>query len=135
MNPFASRKPIHFRILVVDDDPDCAQRQAEWLRLAGHDVIITMDGQSALRLAEQLELDLILLDLGMPGTDGWEVANVLRTKARTRNLLIIAISGYGSPQAVARSAEVGLDFHLIKPATSHHLEAILTCLQWKLAKK
>ncbi|HEV7668962.1 MAG TPA: ATP-binding protein [Thermoanaerobaculia bacterium] len=120
-------KPAH-RVLIVDDNLDAASSLARLLSLWGHEVREARDGTTALRIAAELRPELILLDIGLPGMNGYEVATRLRADARFRDVRIIALSGYGSEQDQARSRAAGFDAHLLKPAELSHLESILASL-------
>ena len=103
------------RVLVVDDNVDAADTLAEALRHAGHEVRVEYDGSSALAAAKQLQPDVILLDLGLPGMDGFEVARRLRTDAGLSKVRLVAITGYGQAADRKRTAEIGIEQHLVKP--------------------
>lgn len=113
------------RILVVDDNADSAHGTARILRRLGHDVRMAYDGPSALVAARDHEAEFILLDIGLPGMDGYEVARRLREDAGLRDAIIIAVSGYGQPEDRRRSREAGFDQHLVKPVD---LAALLASL-------
>jgi PAS domain S-box-containing protein len=103
------------RILVVDDNVDAAEGLAQLLRLSGHHLKLSHDGPSALVEARRMKPDVILLDIGLPGMDGFDVANRLRNEG-FQDALIIAVSGYGEAQAPAEQAgNSGFDHYLVKP--------------------
>jgi CheY-like chemotaxis protein len=120
-------KPAH-KVLIVDDNLDAASSLARLLSLWGHEVREARDGPMALRVAAELNPELILLDIGLPGMNGYEVATRLRADARFRDVRIVALSGYGSEQDKARSQAAGFDAHLLKPAELGLLESILASL-------
>jgi PAS domain S-box-containing protein len=101
-------------ILVVEDNEDTARAMARLLRLLGHDVNVVLDGHAALSEARARRPDVILLDLGLPGMDGYEVAKTLRDEG-FGDTLIIAVSGYGEEQARQRTRDCGFNHHLVKP--------------------
>jgi PAS domain S-box-containing protein len=103
------------RVLVVDDNRDAADLLKLALELAGHEVQAAYDGLAALRLAEQEAFELILLDLGLPGLSGYEVAAHLRSQDKLPQPRLVALTGYGQEQDRRRSAEAGFDLHLVKP--------------------
>lgn len=103
------------RILVVDDLTDSADSMGKLLTALGHEVCVTYDGESALRLAEAHRPDIFLLDLGMPVMDGYELCKRLRALPWARDRLIVAISGWGQSVDRQRTQEAGFDHHLIKP--------------------
>jgi signal transduction histidine kinase/CheY-like chemotaxis protein len=103
------------RILVVDDNIDAAASQAELLRVMGHDADTAYSGHEAIRKAARYRPDVVLLDLGMPGMDGYEVARHLRGMPEARSAKIIAQTGWGQESDRRRTAEAGFDAHLAKP--------------------
>ena len=103
------------RILVVDDNVDAAEMLAEALRLAGHEVREEHDGPSALAAVAEFHPDVILLDLGLPGMDGFEVARRLRADSSLAKARVIAITGYGQDVDRIRTAQLGIERHLVKP--------------------
>jgi signal transduction histidine kinase/CheY-like chemotaxis protein len=109
-----SSPAIQKRILVVDDNRDSADSLALLLRLGGHEVEMAHDGSSALALAQAFRPEVILLDIGLPGMSGYEVARKLREVDQPRPLLI-ALTGYGQEEDQRRSLEAGFDYHLVKP--------------------
>jgi CheY-like chemotaxis protein len=102
-------------ILVVDDSEDTAQSTAELLLLCGHTVRAVRCGSDALREAAAMMPDVVLLDLGLPGMDGWEVARRMLAQANGKRPVVIVVSGFGSESDRQRSADTGIDLHLIKP--------------------
>ena len=110
--PAVSGRPR--KILIVEDHRDSAEGLAALLRMAGHDVSTVADGPSALACCRTVRLDSVLLDIGLPGMDGYEVARRLR-ELLGRDLLIIALTGYGQPRDRQRSFESGIDHHVLKP--------------------
>jgi CheY-like chemotaxis protein len=116
------------RVLVVDDNPDAADSLALLLRLAGQDVRTAYDGHRALLQAREFLPDLVLLDIGMPGMDGYEVARRLRSEARLQGARVVAVTGWGQEEDRRRSTEAGFDHHLVKPVDSMALERLLAGL-------
>jgi PAS domain S-box-containing protein len=114
------------RVLVVDDNRDAAESLARLLRLRGHEVRVAHDGVQAMALATALQPELILLDLGMPGLDGFEVARRLRREAALGHPLLVALTGYGQEDDRRRTAEAGFDGHFVKPLDLAALERLLT---------
>lgn len=113
------------RVLVVDDSADTAESMAELLRLDGHQVATTYDGSNAIEAARTFKPEVVLLDIGLPGMDGLEVARRLRKLPATEAALLIAISGYGQAEDRQRSVAAGFDEHLIKPADPARLNALI----------
>jgi signal transduction histidine kinase len=113
--PDAAESVARRRILVVDDNSDAAESLALLLQIDGHDVRTAFDGVEALDLAAGFVPDVMLLDIGMPRLDGYEVARRLRKQPWARDLALIALTGWGQEQDRRRTAEAGFNAHLIKP--------------------
>ncbi|MFL6574432.1 MAG: response regulator, partial [Burkholderiales bacterium] len=113
------------RILVVDDNVDAAVTLALLLQSLGHETCVVHDGRQALRMALEFRPDVVLLDIGMPGLDGYEVARQLRALKRERPLRIIAITGWGQEADRTRSREAGFDVHLVKPVDPTLLTSVI----------
>jgi two-component system CheB/CheR fusion protein len=113
------------RILVVDDNEDSAESLAMLLQLTGHEVRTAHSGPEALAAAEEHRPDLVFLDIGMPGMNGFEVASRLRQQPETRNVLLVAMTGWGQEEDRRRSKEAGFDQHLVKPLDPRDLEELL----------
>jgi two-component system CheB/CheR fusion protein len=103
------------RILVVDDDRDISESSEIILSFAGHDVRIAASGKEALDVAKEFEPNVVLLDIGLPDMSGYEVARQLRRMPELRGARLIAVSGYDTPEARAKSEEAGFDYHVGKP--------------------
>jgi CheY-like chemotaxis protein len=115
------------RILVVDDNVDSAKSLARLLaRLYGQEVRVAHDGPEALSIADEFRPEVVLLDIGLPGMDGNEVARRLRVRPEFEGVLIVALTGWGQESDVERSRAAGFDHHLVKPASP---EAILELLK------
>lgn len=113
------------RILVVDDNLDAAEGLAMLLSLRGHDVATAYDGQHAIEQARKLQPDVVLLDIGLPRLDGFEVARRLREEHTSRPMLLVALTGYGQERDRVRAREAGFDHHLLKPVRLEMLEGLL----------
>jgi PAS domain S-box-containing protein len=113
------------RVLVVDDNVDAALSTRSMLELSGHTVCVAHDGETGLRLAAEFQPDAIVLDIGLPGIDGYEVARRLRADAAFGATTIIAVTGYGQPEDRARTAAAGCDHHVVKPADPEVLNELL----------
>lgn len=113
------------KILVVDDNQDSAISMTLLLELQGHEVHVAHAGPAALRLAAEKNPDVILLDIGMPGMNGFEVAKQLRAKDEFANTLLVAITGYGRASDVKQTESAGFDHHLVKPVDYDKLQAVL----------
>jgi signal transduction histidine kinase/PleD family two-component response regulator len=113
------------RILVVDDLAASAETLMTLLEMEGYDVRVANEGMEALRIAEDFRPDVVLLDIGLPGMNGFEVAHRLRQQPESRDALLIALTGYGEAESRARSAQAGFDFHMVKPADVNALLSLL----------
>ena len=125
----AAPQLIPFRVLVVDDNVDSAEAMTASLRIEGHHAEVAYDGETAIEKARNSTPDAVLLDIGLPGLSGLEVARTLRTLPETRHALLIALSGYGQLEDRERSLEAGLDHHLTKPVDPRALSSLLVSLQ------
>lgn len=114
------------QILVVEDSPDIAETMATLLRHAGHRVEVANDGPSAIVAAERSRPDLILLDIGLPDMDGYEVARRLRKNPRTSAAVLAALTGYGQPSDRARTAAAGFNAHFVKPVDFEELQRFVS---------
>jgi CheY-like chemotaxis protein len=103
------------RVLIADDNRDAADSISMLLQMAGHEVSVAYDGQQALESIETLRPEIALLDIGMPGLDGLEVARRVRLDIRIRNTLLIAVTGWGQASDKARALAAGFDLHFTKP--------------------
>ena len=112
-------------IMVVDDNQDSAETLSMLLQLWGHQVCTAHGGDEALRLARQNRPALVILDIGLPGIDGYEVARRLRRMASMRNARLIALTGYSQPDDRMRSIAAGFDEHLVKPVNGEQLRRSL----------
>jgi CheY-like chemotaxis protein len=111
--------------LLVDDNRDSAESLAQLLRLFGHEVWQAYSGRDALALARTHRPDLVLLDIGMPDLNGYEVARQLRADPSFAVTTLVALTGYGSDEDRRRSLAAGFDGHLVKPIDFTDLERIL----------
>jgi len=113
------------RFLIVDDNVDAANSLAALLKVMDNDARVANDGPGALRVAKEYQPDIVLLDIGLPGMNGYDVARALRSDAGNGKPLIVAVSGYGSREAMERSVEAGFDAHFVKPMEIGELEQFL----------
>ncbi|HWJ34777.1 MAG TPA: response regulator [Steroidobacteraceae bacterium] len=111
------------RILIVDDNEDSAETMALLFRLNGHEVTTVSEGTAALSAARTLAPDLVLLDIGLPGMNGYEVGRGLRERGCAARL--VAITGYDRPDDRKRSSDAGFDDHLVKPVDLQTLEHLV----------
>jgi signal transduction histidine kinase len=125
-----ARKPVvaakaRSKILVVDDLAASAETLMTLLQMEGFEVQVASEGMAALKIAEDFRPDVVLLDIGLPGMNGFEVAHRLRTQPESRDALLIALTGYGEAESRTRSAQAGFDFHMVKPADVNLLLSML----------
>jgi signal transduction histidine kinase/CheY-like chemotaxis protein len=118
------RAPSH-RILVVDDVKASAETLTMLLRVLGDDVVMANDGRTALELAAQYKPDTIFLDIAMPEMDGYEVARRIRATPSLKEVVVVALTGYGQDEDRRRAKEAGFDYHVTKPASVASLREIL----------
>jgi signal transduction histidine kinase len=123
--PPPARVVVSRRMLVVDDNEDSAESMAVLLRIEGHLVQTAHDGEAALALAERFRPDIVLLDLGMPNLNGYEVCSRIRQAAWGREMLVIAQTGWGQEQDRRRTKDAGFDGHLTKPIDPAALAGML----------
>ena len=106
---------VRKEVVIIDDNVDAAEALAMILELNGHVVRISPDGPSGLKACRTQWPDAVLLDIGLPGMDGYEVARHLKEDAGARQVTLIALTGYGQPEDIRRAKEAGFDHHLVKP--------------------
>jgi CheY-like chemotaxis protein len=112
-------------IMIVDDNIDAARSLAELLRSKGHYVIVAEDADRALSSLDKDRTQLFVLDIGLPGIDGYELARRLRSDPATADAVMIALTGYGQAHDRVLSKAAGFDHHFIKPADMTKLEEVL----------
>ncbi len=120
----AHRDPL-CRILVVDDNRDAADSLARMLRLMGHDIQMAHDGREAIEAAGSFRPEVVLLDIGLPQMNGYEVARCIREQAWGKDMTLIALTGWTQEEDKRRSWEAGFDHHLTKPVNFAALEKLL----------
>ena len=133
MNPPSTQVPRRtipntgpgLRILLAEDGGDCAESMALLLRLYGHEVEVARDGPAAVAKAQAYQPDVLLLDIGLPGMDGYHVAKRLKENNAKKRPFIIAVTGFGMEADRRRSAESGIDVHWVKPVDPEQLQALL----------
>ena len=113
------------RVLVVDDNVDAAESIGDLLAMLGHEVRVVHDGAAALEAAQSFPAGVVLLDIGLPGLTGLEVARRIRQLPALKHLVLVAMTGYGQESDRERSREAGFDHHLVKPAVLDELLKIL----------
>jgi two-component system CheB/CheR fusion protein len=121
--------PRSYRILVVDDNPDAAEIMAMLLSASGHQVYCAADGPSALEAAREHAPEVVLLDIGLPGMNGYELATRLRELALPHRPHLVAITGYDEEEDRARSRAAGIDQHIVKPVEHKVLTRVLRAVE------
>ena len=111
------------RVVVGDDNRDAADSLQRILSLFGHEVRVAYDGLAAIRLAEEFKPRVAVLDIGMPGTNGYEVARALRER-RMSPITLVALTGWGQESDRRRAMEAGFDYHLTKPVDPEALDRL-----------
>jgi two-component system, chemotaxis family, CheB/CheR fusion protein len=119
---------VRLRVLVVDDDADAAETLAMLLEHWGHEVKLAVDGPTAVETAVAQHPDLVLLDIGLPGMSGYEVAEQIRANPALSDTLLVAMTGYGQAEDKKRSRQAGFTLHLVKPVEPPLLRKLLSSL-------
>jgi CheY-like chemotaxis protein/two-component sensor histidine kinase len=114
------------KLLVVDDNIDAAQSIGMVLQTLGHTTRLAHDGETALKVAREFVPDAVLLDIGLPVANGFQVAKWMREDPALRNVLLVALTGYGHDADKLRTEQAGFDYHLVKPVDFAKVESILT---------
>jgi CheY-like chemotaxis protein len=117
------------RILIVEDSTDTALSYQVFLELKGLEVRAAPDGPQALESARAFNPDVVLLDIALPGMDGWEVARRLKAESTSKPPFLVAVTGYGRREDRRRSEEAGIDLHLVKPTDPLELVGLLERFQ------
>jgi CheY-like chemotaxis protein len=116
---------------VVDDNVDMVKILEMLLRRSGHDVRTAHDGPAALETASDYRPNVVLLDIGLPELDGYEVAKRMRKHALLQNVVLVAMTGYGQESDRQRAREAGFDHHLVKPTAFEQMQKILATVSEK----
>jgi len=119
------------RVLVVDDNVDAAQTLGLLLKATGHDARMAFDGVNAVKVALEFLPNIVLLDIGLPGLDGYEVAKRLRQDSSLDGVVLVALTGYGQATDKLRSQDAGFNHHLVKPADFDKVQQILATVSLK----
>ncbi len=122
------------RILIVEDNRDSADSLKALLGALGYEAHISNDGESAVRLAATLRPDVIVMDIGLPGINGYEAARQVRALKPELPAIIVALTGWGQQSDRLRSAEAGIDHHLVKPLDLAALKQILDSVPARAAR-
>jgi CheY-like chemotaxis protein len=123
--PKDGNAPRRRRILIVDDHEDSAEGMAVLLRACGHEARAAHDAHAALEAAEEYRPDVVILDIGLPGMDGFEAARRLRERFPSHPLRLVALTGYGQEEDRRRAREAGFDHHLVKPLDIARLRELI----------
>jgi len=121
--PEPANRPV--RVLVVEDNVDAAETLSDLLTLWGYEVEVVHDGQAAIETAPRFRPHAVLLDIGLPRMNGYDVARWLRRDAGLAGVLLVAITGYGQESDRERGREAGFDHHLVKPVDLEVLRRLL----------
>ncbi|HTJ92466.1 MAG TPA: response regulator [Pararobbsia sp.] len=113
------------RVLLVDDSVDAASAMSLLLETLGHEVRVAHDGVTALEVAAQYAPEVVILDIGLPGMDGYQIARSMRERKSTAGALLIALTGYGQASDRQRSHEAGFDRHFVKPVSFNEIEQVI----------
>jgi PAS domain S-box-containing protein len=125
---------VRRRVLIVDDNKDAAEWLATLLSLSGHETHVAHDGVEAVKAAERLRPDAVLLDIGLPRIDGYEVCRRMRQQPWGRDLMIVALTGWGQDEDRQKSREAGFNTHLVKPVDDEVLLNLLASLPSGVAR-
>jgi CheY-like chemotaxis protein len=117
--------PTGQRVLLVDDNADSSEPLSLLLQVKGHETRIAMEGEQALVMADEFQPGCVVLDLGLPGMDGYEVARRLRQRPYGPDLVLVALTGWAGKEVRAKAAEAGFDYHLVKPVNLDELADIV----------
>ena len=120
---------VQLRVMVVDDNHDIAKSMEMLLRMLGHDVDVAHDGVTALMRAAKFQPDVVLLDIGLPHMNGYEVARALRSIPALKDSLLVACTGYGREDDRSAAMQAGFDRHAIKPISADTLIELLAGVQ------
>jgi CheY-like chemotaxis protein len=116
---------VRRRVLIVDDNRDSVRTLKRLLETLGHEVHSAHDGQEALAAAEACRPEVILLDIGLPGMDGYAVSRQLRARSEFDRTVLVALTGYGNPEDRQQSSLAGFNAHLVKPVDLDALQQVL----------
>lgn len=116
------------RILLVEDHPEVAHAQALLLRAIGYQVQVAGDGPTAVEMARSSQPDIAIVDIGLPGFDGYQVAESLRADPATAAIRLIALTAYGTVEDRRRAFQSGFEMHLVKPASLDQLRSAIAAL-------
>ena len=133
VQPAATEALRDLAVLVVDDNVDTALSFSMLLRASGHDVQTAHDGLKAVQAAIDYCPDIVLLDIGLPGLNGYEVAKKIRNHRDLKHVILVALTGYGQDSDRQASGEAGFTHHLVKPTRFDELQKILATVAEQVA--
>jgi DNA-binding response OmpR family regulator len=113
------------RVLLVDDDPDSSEPLSLLLQSKGHETRVVTDGAEAISVADEFKPNCVLLDLGLPQMDGYEVARRLRKRPYGSDVVLVALTGWAGREIRTKAAEAGFDYHIVKPVNWDEVEKIV----------
>jgi CheY-like chemotaxis protein len=113
------------RVLLCEDNRDVARSLARLVRVFGHEIRVAFDGREALEMAGEFRPDVVLMDIGLPDVNGYEVGREIRSRPWGSTITLIALTGWGTEKDKLRALEAGFDQHLTKPVDSHVLDTVL----------
>ena len=125
-NMLSMSTPPSRRVLVVDDNRESVETLSMLLQLKGHDARIAEDGDEAIAIADSYLPHVVVLDLSLPGRDGYEIARELRARPYGTGLVLVALTGWSGNDVREKAAAAGFDFHLLKPVDWPNLEQVLS---------
>jgi signal transduction histidine kinase/CheY-like chemotaxis protein len=121
----SATSPVPRRVLMIEDYADARDSLRSLLELSGHEVREAADGPTGIELALRLQPDVVLIDIGLPGLDGYDVARRIRSAPHGHRMVLAAVTGYGQPEDRRRAEEAGFDAHLVKPVDPDQLTELL----------
>jgi PAS domain S-box-containing protein len=124
----ANKASRSLKVVIADDNRDAAESLATVLQLGGHKTVIAHDGYEALKQVQENQPEVVILDIGMPGLNGYEVARVIRKTPGLESTVLVALTGWGAQRDQIRAKEAGFDHHLTKPADIAAIKVLLTAL-------
>jgi CheY-like chemotaxis protein len=123
------------RILVVDDNADAAESMAVYMRMHGHDVKTVTDAMQALTCLEAFAPEVAIIDIGLPGMNGYELAGSIRANTAIATPVMLALTGYGQAEDFDRSRDAGFHHHFVKPADLKSIQAVVESEQEPVASE
>jgi PAS domain S-box-containing protein len=130
--PKKAEKPLS--VLIVDDSVDAAESLRMLLGMSGHQVEMAHDGKLGIKMADEKKPDVMIVDIGLPGLNGYQVAERVRETPHLKGVVLVAVTGYGQEEDRRRSADAGFDYHLVKPVDPQKMEQLLALIG-KLMKR